>query len=128
MIFPAPHSHNALVQCVCRASTDWFLFSFQTATDGTFANLYSNIQDNPDSVVQSVNEGFAKVRSEKYAFITDETTIARISEDCSIALITEKFYKAGFGLAFPEGWPYKKYFDKGWVCWFTVDLLMLAVH
>ena len=33
------------------------------------------------------------------------------SDDCRISLIKENFYKMGFGLAVPEGWPYKKYFD-----------------
>ena len=75
--------------------------------------MYKAIRRNPDNIVQRSDEGFTKVRMEKYAFIGDETMLLmNASDNCRISLINEKFYKSGFGLAFPERWPYKGYFDK----------------
>ena len=52
-------------------------------------------------------------RSEKHAHIADVTALLMNTvSDCQISLIDERFYKTGFGLDFPEDWPYEKYFDE----------------
>ena len=86
----------------------------QSAKSGVYNDVYNGIMSNPSNVLSWVNgdDGLAKVRLEKYAYIDDSTFLAmNASDDCSISLIKERFYKMGFGLAVPEGWPYKKYFD-----------------
>ena len=71
--------------------------------------MFKAVQEDPDNIVQGSAQGFAKVLSENYAFITDETLILRnVSDNCRLSPISEKFYKSGFGLAFPKGWPYKE--------------------
>ena len=68
----------------------------------------------PDNLMVANDEiGFEKVRSEKHAHIDDETALLMNTlNDCQISLIDERFYKTGYGLAFPEDWPYKACFDK----------------
>ena len=87
---------------------------FQSASQGTYAELHKGIMKDPDNLIVAGHEiGFEKVRSEKHAHIGDETALLMNTvNDCQISLIDERFYKTGFGLAFPEDWPYKKYFDE----------------
>ena len=91
--------------------THW-LISFQTAEDGIYEDIYRGITSDANNLVIENADGIKKVAYEKYAFISDVTILeTEISNDCSISLIKERFYKTGFGLAVPEDWPYKKYFD-----------------
>ena len=85
---------------------------FKTAEYGLYKDINSKIQSDPSNVVQNGDEGFTKVRTEKYAFMDDVTYLAmNASDNCNLALIKDRFYKTGLGIAVPEGWPYKKYFD-----------------
>ena len=71
------------------------------------------MKDPDNLVVANDNIGFEKVRSEKHAHISDVTDLLmKTVNDCQISLIDERFYTTGFGLAFPEDWPCKKYFDE----------------
>ena len=71
------------------------------------------MKDPDNLMVANTNIGFEKVRSEKHAYIADVTDLLMNTvNDCQISLIDERFYKTGYGLAFPEDWPYKEYFDK----------------
>ena len=74
--------------------------------------MYEAIQRDPANNVPSFEVGFDRVHSENYAIIADETKLLMHAKDnCDLMLINERFYKSGFGLAFPENWPYKKYLD-----------------
>ena len=76
--------------------------------------MHKDIMKDPDNrIVASHVIGLEKVRSEKHAHIGDENDLLmNAGNDCGISLIGERFYKTGYGLAFPEDWPYKKYFDE----------------
>ena len=92
----------------------YFLFcsSLQTAESGLYKDIYSKILTDSSNIVQNGDDGFVKVRTENYAFIDDATYLAmNASDNCNLALIKDRFYKTGFGIAVPQGWPYKKYFD-----------------
>ena len=81
-----------------------------------YSDIWSGIKSDPGNIVKTGDEGFTKVRTEKYAFIGDMTFLsANATDDCNLTFIKETFYKVGFGFAMPEGWPYKKYFDKSCV-------------
>ena len=74
--------------------------------------IHDGIQLDQSNIVDTQNAGFLKVRTENYAYIHDETLLMiNASDDCSLSLIGEHFYETGFGLAVPNGWPYKKHFD-----------------
>ena len=74
--------------------------------------MYEMIAEDPNNNVRHNPAGLAKVRTENYAFISDVTYLLNNATDnCRVSLINERFYKSGYGLAFPKGWPYKKYFD-----------------
>ena len=71
------------------------------------------MKDPDNLMVANTYIAFEKVRSGKHAHIADETDLLMYTvNDCQISLIDERFYKTGYGLAFPEDWPYKEYFDK----------------
>ena len=93
------------------------LFSLnQTTPSGVYSRIHEGIESYPDNVVPTADAGFIKVREEKFAFISDQTMLMiNASNDCTLTLIGERFYETGFGLAVPEGWPYKKYFDAVYV-------------
>ena len=85
---------------------------FQASDHGTYAKMYNEILKDPKNFVSRTSEGLEKVHTEKYAYITDETGLRmNASDNCNLVVIGERFYPSGFGLAFPEKWPYKKYFD-----------------
>ena len=66
----------------------------------------------PDNLIVAHDDiGIEKVKSEKHAHFGDETGLLYGVNDCQLSLIDERFFKTGFGLAFPEDWPYKEYFD-----------------
>ena len=92
--------------------------TFQTATDGIFKKMYNRVDtsapNNPAAFERLMNGGH-------YAFIDDKTSQIRdIKDNCQLAMIGEQFFKSGFGLAFPEGWKYKKYFDAKWVIYIII--------
>ena len=75
--------------------------------------MYSNILKNPRNIVPKFEIGVERAKSQKYAIMGDETALHLVAAgDCQISVIDEKFYKSGFGLAFPEDWIYRKYFDQ----------------
>ena len=66
----------------------------------------------PSNILKNQENGFVKVRTEKFGYIGDMTFLAaNASDDCSLTFVKETFYKVGFGFAMPDGWAYKKYFD-----------------
>ena len=74
--------------------------------------MNEGMEKDPNNIVPDDMAGFTKVRSEKYALMGDETFLQmNASDNCKISLASERFYKSGFGLAFPEGWPYKDHFN-----------------
>ena len=88
-------------------------FSLQEAKSGLYTDLYKGITSDPSNILHwPDDDGIDKVRLEKFAYIDDGTWLATYALDnCRVSLIKERFYKMGFGLAVPEGWPYKQYFD-----------------
>ena len=85
---------------------------FQTASTGIYSKVFDGIMRDPNNVVSTTKVGYTKVRHENYAFISDVTPLSKnASNDCRLTLIREKFYRSGYGIVVPDGWPYKKYFD-----------------
>jgi hypothetical protein len=87
---------------------------FQTAPPGSiYSKMYEKVTATASNLVRNIDFGIAQVQSENFALIADATELLMKQKDnCDMMLIDERFYKSGFGLAFPENWPYKKYFDK----------------
>ena len=83
------------------------------AQTGVFRDIHLAIESDPDNHhVAGIHEVLRRVKREKFAFIDDVTFFKYYtSDDCSLAIIPEKFYPTGFGLAVPEDWPYIQYFD-----------------
>ena len=53
-----------------------------------------------------------KILTEKYAYISDVRYMQTLAQaDSRLGIIKEKILMSGFGIAVPDGWPYKKYFD-----------------
>ena len=64
------------------------------------------------STVNGSEAGFRKTTTENYGFIGDKTYLGSYAAaHCELTLLPVEFYKTGFGLAFPEGWPYTEYFN-----------------
>ena len=65
-----------------------------------------------DNIVENTDDALKKILTENYAYIDDSTFLDLVAaERCDVAVIAETFYNTGFGLVFPKGWEYKKYFD-----------------
>ena len=89
-----------------------FLCCFQTAKGGIYAKLNKGMEKDPNNIASTEAAALAKVRSEKYALMGDETfLLMNATDNCKISLARERFYKSGFGLAFPEGWSYMDHFN-----------------
>ena len=59
------------------------------------------------SFVQSAEEGIAKVKSERYAFILESTTLKyMLKNDCDLIQIGDLFDDKGYGIAAPHGSPW----------------------
>ena len=68
------------------------------------------------STVNGTEAGFRKTRTENYGFIGDKTILdSYAAAHCDLTLLPVEFYKAGFGIAFPKGWPYTEYFNDVYV-------------
>jgi hypothetical protein len=80
----------------------------QTAPPGSlYSKMNLKVQTGKDGI-----ELCARVKTDNFAWISDETELLMCGkENCDSILIHERFYKSGFGLAYPENWPYKKHFD-----------------
>ena len=88
---------------------------FQTAKSGIYKDIWHAIMSDPENNLKLTgDEGLMDLRQRNdYAVINDATWLrTQLANDCDISLIRETFYKTGFGLALPEGSPYKKYFDE----------------
>jgi hypothetical protein len=84
----------------------------QSATDGIYKAMYDGMAKDDSNFVEHPLLGVAKVREEKYAYIGDASNLHRAtSNECSIRLIDERFYKTGLAFAVAENWPYKEEFD-----------------
>ena len=74
--------------------------------------MYQGVLSDPENLLPNGDVGMHKVRTEKFAYISDATYLTmRALDDCSLKLIKQKFYKTGFALAVPERWPYTKDFN-----------------
>ena len=64
-------------------------------------------------MVSDIDAGILKVRDEKFAYLTDETQfLVNEYRTCAMETIEDEFYPSGLGIAVPDDWPYKKYFDE----------------
>ena len=78
--------------------------------------MYQGIISDPENIVDQFSEGMEKVRTEKYAIMSDSTYLKmEARDDCSLKLIKEKFYTTGFAFVVPEDWQYKQDFNEVWV-------------
>ena len=90
----------------------------QSAKDGIFADLWNKIKSKPDSLASTTTVGVRKMFSDdpKYVAMSDQTSLlvkARREDRCDWAFMPEVFYPTGFGLALPEGSPYREMFSEG---------------
>ena len=66
----------------------------------------------PNALVKSNSEGFARVKSGTYAYIGEKTNFeAETANDCNFTFLDEEFYKTNFGFALHEGSPYTIHFS-----------------
>ena len=78
--------------------------------------MYKKIEAKPENFVPSTERGLEKVRTEKYAYISETQITQKVAaEDPSLFTIKEKFFVSKLAFVVANGWPYKKYFDVGYV-------------
>ena len=75
---------------------------FRTATSGYFKQIWHKIQSDPDNLV-SLQQGLAKVRSEKFIFINEYSYLSLlIAGDCGLAAGQEIFLPRYLGWITPK--------------------------
>ena len=72
-----------------------------------YERMYHFMLSTPGAIVNSAEEGIAKVKSERYAFILESTTLKyMLKNDCDLIQIGDLFDDKGYGIAAPHGSPW----------------------
>lgn len=72
-----------------------------------YERMYHFMLSTPGAIVNSAEEGIAKVKSGRYAFILESTTLKyMLKNDCDLIQIGDLFDDKGYGIAAPHGSPW----------------------
>ena len=88
----------------------------QGATEGPLVEVWKRISSNQDKYFVRVSKALQKMLhdGEAAVMIQDYTSAimsARATGFCNWGMLKDRYMPLGYGIAFPQGSPYKEYFD-----------------
>ena len=100
----------------------FYVCCFKQADEGPFVAVWERIMRDPEAnLVQYMTATVREmILEEKPAVIFSDYTSAIFralsTEQCNWGMLDDTFMPLGFGIAFPQGSPFKPYIDRAWVC------------